>query len=237
MFSFRRFTILLLVAVIFTAVAAAQSGSQREMTIEESYLQDSIEIMIIKEMSRGTSREHKIASLDYIGDALERGNKSDEIRQTLEFLSMEGTRSTARERGRVMNNYTDVRRRAVRYLGMIGNEESRKTIISVLEVEREPMVIVEAIRALGDIGTNVNNETVRNICWVINRNLSTNADNSMVMAFMGAIKNIIRKNNGLNNSPEAIQTLMRISEAPLFNNEVKTAARQLLAELRAYGRQ
>jgi len=233
MFSFRRLAILLIAAVILTATVTAQSGSpKREMTVEESYLMESIEIMIIRETASSNSREQKMRALEFIGEALDRGNKNDEIRRTLESLSTEGTRSVARERGRVMNNYPEVRRQAVRYLGQIGTEEARQSIIQVLQSENEPMVIQEAIKALGDIGTNENNETVANICWIMDRNINLNPDNIMAHETINAFEKIARKNNGLN-SPEAIQTLLRISEGS-FISPVRNRARQLLADLRSY---
>jgi len=233
MYSLRRPAILFVAVVIFAATVSAQTGSQRrEMTVEESYLMESIEIMIIRETARSHSREQKMRSLDYIGEALDRGNKSDEIRQTLEELSMEGRRTVARERGRIVNNFPEVRRQAVRYLGQVGTEEARRSLILVLQSENEPMVLQEAIKSLGNIGTNVNNETVANICWIMDRNINLNPDNVMALETINALEKIARKNGGLN-SPEAIQTLLRISEG-LFINPVKNLARQLLADMRSY---
>jgi len=234
MFSFKRLSILIIAAVIITATAAAQSGTRREMTVEESYLQESIELMIIRETARGNTRESKMIALDYIGEAIERGNTNDEIRQTLEFLSMEGTRSVARESGRVMNNFPEIRRQAARYLGQVGTEEARQSLILILQSENEPMVIQEAIKSLGDIGSNENNETVAHIAWIMDRNTNLNPDNLMAIATIDAFEKIAKQNNGLT-SPEAIQTLMRIMDGH-YIRPVKERARQVIASLRSYGR-
>jgi len=235
MFTFRRLSVLIIAAVLFTATAAAQSGSSREMTVEESYLQESIELMIIRETARSNTREQKMISLDYIKEAIDRGNQNDEIRQTLEYLSMEGRRSVIRESGRIMNNFPDIRRQAVRYLGQVGSEEARKSLILVLQSENEPAVIQEAIRSLGDIGTNVNNETVAHIAWVMDRNNNgLNPDNLMALATIEAFEKIAKTSDGLT-SPEAIQTLLRITEGN-FIKPVRDRARQLLADLRSYGK-
>ena len=235
MFTFRRLSVLIIAAVLFTATAAAQSGSSREMTVEESYLQESIELMIIRETARSNTREQKMISLDYIKEAIDRGNQNDEIRQTLEYLSMEGRRSVIRESGRIMNNFPDIRRQAVRYLGQVGSEEARKSLILVLQSENEPAVLQEAMKALGNIGTNENNETVTHIAWVMDNNINSNPDNLLALAAIDAFEKIGRKNNGLN-APEAIQTLLRISDGS-FIKPVRDRARQLLADLRSYGRQ
>jgi hypothetical protein len=233
MYSFKRLSILVLAAVIITAAAFAQD-SRREMTVEESYLQEAIEIMIIRETARANTRESKMMSLEFIGEALERGNTNDEIRQTLELLSTEGTRTVARENGRVVNNFPDVRRQAVRYLGQVGTEEARKSLIAVLQGETEPMVLQEAIRALGSIGTNENNETVAHIAWIMDRTTNLNPDNIMAIATIDAFERIARQNNGLN-SIEAITTLRRIADGN-YIRPVRERARQVLADLRSIGR-
>jgi HEAT repeat protein len=234
MFSFKRFSILLVTAVIVISTAAAQNNPRREMSVEESYLQESIEIMIIRETARSYAREQKLISLEYIGEALGRGSTNDEIRQTLDYLSKEGRASAARENGRLVNNFPDVRRQAVKYLGQIGTEEARRSLIDVISYENEPLVLQEAIKSLGDIGTNENNETVKTISWFMNRNNTLNPDNLMALATIDAFEKIARKNNGIN-APEAIRTLILISEG-LYVTPVKERAKQLLAELRTYGR-
>jgi len=233
MFSFKRFSILIVAAIFAVTAVSAQNTARREMTVEESYLQESIEIMIIRETARAHTREQKLMSLEYIREAIERGNTNDEIRQTLEFLSREGRRTVARENGRLVNNFPDVRRQAARALGMMGTEEARRSLLEILQFENEPMVLQEAIKSLGDIGANENNETVAHIAWVMNRFNNTNPDNIMAVATIDAFEKIARNNNGLN-SPEAIRTLVQISEGQ-YVTPVKERARQLLAELRTYG--
>jgi HEAT repeat protein len=228
MFSFKRFSILMLAAVITVSTIAGQ-----ELTVEQSYLQQSIELMIIRETARASTREQKFIALEYISDAIERGDTSDDIRQTLEFLSREGRRSIARENGRVTNNFPDVRRQAARYLGQLGTEEARRSLIEICQFENEPMVLQEAIKALGDIGTNDNNETVANIAWVVTRFDNLNPDNLMAIATIDAFEKIARANGGIS-SPEAARVLIRISEGH-YIRPVQERARQLLAELRAYG--
>ena len=233
MLSFKRFFILLVAVVIVIPTVTAQN-QKREMTPEESYLAASIELMIIRETARSYTREQKFIALEYIGEALNKGNTNDEIRQTLEYLSREGRASTARENGRIVNNFPDVRRQSAKYLGQIGTEEARKNLIEIVQFENEETVLQEAIKSLGDIGSNPNNETVVIISWVMNRYNTLKPDNLMALATIDAFEKIARKNNGIN-SPEAIRTLILISEG-LYVTPVKERAKQLLAELRTYGK-
>ena len=176
MFSFNRLFTLLMMSAFAVSTLIAQSNSANEMSVEASYLQQSMELMIIRETARATTRDQKLIALDYIGDAIERGNTSDDIRQTLEYLSREGRRTVARENGRVTNNFPDVRRQAARYLGIIGTEEARDALLEICQFENEPMVLQEAIKSLGDIGLNDNNETIANIAWVMRRFDNLNPD-------------------------------------------------------------
>jgi len=234
MFELKRLFVLAAAAVIAVSSVSAQNNSQREMTVEESYLQESIELMIIRETARADTREQKLIALEYINDAIGRGNTSDDIRNTLEFLSREGRRTVARENGRVTNNFPDVRRQAAKYLGQIGTEEAKNALLEITQFENEPMVLQEAIKSLGDIGINNNNETIANIAWVVRRFDNLNPDNLMAIATIDAFEKIAKKNGGLN-SPEAIQILIRISDGH-YIRPVQERARQLLAELRTYGR-
>jgi hypothetical protein len=95
------------------------------------------------------------------------------------------------------------------------------------------MVLQEAIKSLGDIGSNDNNETVIIIAWVVSRFDNLNPDNLMAIATIDAFENIAKKNNGIS-SPEAIRILTRISEGH-YIRPVQDRARQLLADLRGYG--
>jgi len=230
MFSIKRISILILAGVI--AVSAASAQNNPEMTVEQSYLQESVELMIIRETARASSREQKFIALNYIGDMIDRGSKNDEIRQTLDFLSREGRRTIATESGRVVNNFPDVRRQSAKYLGLLGTEEARKTLLEICQYENEPMVLQEAIKSLGDIGNNDNNETVVIISWAFSKFDNLNPDNLMAIATIDAFEKIARQNNGIN-SPEAIRTLSRITEG-YYITPVKERARQLLADLRNY---
>jgi len=229
---YKKFAILIIAAIIAVSNAAAQSSN--EMTIEESYLRETIELMIIRETARASTREQKQVALQYIGDAIERGNKNDDIRQTLEFLSREGRRTVAMESGRVVNNFPDIRRQSAKYLGQLGTEEARQTLLQICQYENEPMVLQEAIKSLGDIGVVAeNNDTFIFISWVFDRFDNLNPDNIMAIATIDTFEKIARKNNGIR-SPEAIATLRRITEG-YYITPVKERAMQLLSDLRGYG--
>ena len=233
---------LLLVGALFVAVSSmliVQSGTRpglssadREMSVEQSYLQESIELMIIREQSRTDSRDMKMVALEYIGDAINRGNRSDEIRASLEYLSMEGVLNVTRENGRVVNNFPDVRKQAATYLGQMGTPEAQQALLKMVNVDNEPMVITEAIRALGTMGSNDNDEVTTIISWTVNRFDRLNPDNFMALSAIDAFERIALANNGIRDRA-AIDTIIRISEGP-YITPIQNRARELLNDLRQY---
>ena len=234
MTTFRRFLILALVVLITAVAASAQSrNASEERSVEESYLQEAIELMIIKEISQSESLDQKMLALQYIGEAIERGNTNDEIRQTLEYLAMEGVMSQARENGRLVNNFPLARREAAKYLGQLGTPEARAALINMCNYEPEPMVLQEAIKSLGDTAKEDSDRALQAIVWIVGRFDVLNPDNLMALSAVDAIAKIAERNNGIRN-PGAVALLIRIADGP-YIRPVQNRARQVLSDLRKYG--
>jgi hypothetical protein len=232
----KRFMVMLLTAGLAVSAAVGQTKTtNQEMSVEESYLQESIELMVIRETSRADSRDQKMVALEYIGEAIGRGNKGEDIRQALEYLSMEGVLNKARENGRLVNNFPDVRRQAAKYLGDLGTAEAKTTLLRICVADNEPMVLQEAVKSLGDIGMNDNEETVATISWIVTRFDMLNPDNLLALSAIDAFSKIAEKNNGIKD-PNAIRMLIRISEGN-YINPVKERARQVLMDVRKYNGQ
>lgn len=230
MFSVKRFVCFLVVFLAgFSCLFAQARGQGRELTVEESFLQESIELMIIREQSRAEGRDMKLVALGFIGDAISRGNRSDEIRETLEFLAMEGVLNVTRENGRVTNNFPDVRRQAAIYLGELGTPEAKNSLLRIVNVDNEPMVISEAIRSLGLIGINENNATTSVINWTVNRFHNLNPDNFLALTALDAFERLAEANGGLRDL-ETFRTIARIAEGP-YIAPVRARAMELLSTL------
>jgi len=230
----------LIFAVICAAIPAfvfGQSSSRtayagQELSVEQSYLQESVELMIIREQSRTESRDMKFVALEYINDAIDRGNKSDDIRAALEYLSLEGVVNVTRENGRVINNYPDVRRQAATYLGKLGTPEAKTTLIRMVNADNEPMVITEAIRSLGVMANDDNGEVSRNIVITLNRFHNLNPDNFMALSAIEAFEKIAEANRGIRDR-NVLEILIKIADGP-YVPVVQNRARALLNDLRNY---
>jgi hypothetical protein len=220
----------LLFLVLPPLFGQTSGNSGREMSVEESYLQQSIEMTIIREQSRAESREMKMVALEYIGDAIGRGNTGEEVRSALEYLSMEGVMNKARENGRLVNSYPDVRTKAATYLGELGTPEAKNTLIKIVLADPEPMVLTEAVKSLAKIGINDNEETVNAISWVVTRFDVLNPDNLLALSALDAYEKLAEKNGGIRD-PNTVRTIIRIAEGS-YLRPVQERAKQVLENIR-----
>jgi HEAT repeat protein len=222
-----------LLAGMSTPAAGQTAAGEREMSVEESYRQESVELMIIREQSRSESLEMKLIALEYIRAAMERGNTGAEIQGALEYLSMEGILNKTVESGRIINNHPEVRRIAAACLGDMGTVEAKNLLLKLLRIEREPMVLQEAIKSLGKIGNNDNNEAIGLISEVVDRRDKLGQpDNLLAFSALDAYEKIARANGGLPD-PLVIQTILRVAEGP-YTPTVRNRAKEVLANLREY---
>jgi hypothetical protein len=223
----------LLAGVYLPAAGQNTGGGGREMSVEESYRQESVEMMVIREQSRADNLEMKLIALEYIGNAIERGNTGPEIQSALEYMATEGIVNVIRENNRVINNYPEVRVKAAEYLGDIGTPEAKNLLIRLIRTEKEPMILKEAVKSLGKIGSNENNETVHAISGVIDRRHYLNQpDNLLALSALDAYDKIAKAGGGLQD-PMVIQTIVNIAEGN-YSPTVRNRAKQVLANLREY---
>ena len=227
----RRILVLAAVLVLSVGMVAAQNtGSGRVLSVEESYLQQSVELMIIREQSRAESRDMKLVALEYIKEAINRGNTGDDIRASLEYLGTEGTINQTRENGRIVNNYPDVRMRAATYLGDLGTPEAKNTLIKMCLTDNEPMVLTEVVKSLGKIGINDNDETIKNISWTVKKFDTLNPDNLLALAALDTYEKLAQSGGGIKDT-STVDLIIRIAEGP-YIKPVQDRAKQLLSQLR-----
>jgi hypothetical protein len=210
--------------------AAPAQSSDGEMSVEESYLRQSMEDMIIRDQSRAAGRDEKMIALDYIEDAISRGNTGEEVLGALEYITMEGLINQTRENGRLVNNFPDVRKRAATNLGELGTQEAKNILIRLVIAESEPMVITEAFKSLAKIGINENGETVNAIAWVVNRFESGIGDEQMAISALEAFEILAEKNKGINST--AITAISRIATSTHHSRLIREQARLVLDKLR-----
>ncbi len=151
--------------LLVSAFAVHAEGSDSIMTVEEAYL-NSVEGVIIRELATSEGRDSKLVALQYIENAIGAGRTSDDIQAALNALASEGIASVAKENGRTVNNFPDVRMKACELLGKTGSTQAKDTLITVMYSDNEPSVISAAVKSLGELGFNENDEVVEMINWI-----------------------------------------------------------------------
>jgi hypothetical protein len=235
-FRARSIAVALILLTAGAGVFAQTSSTAGEMSVEESYLQESVEMMIIREQSRADDRDGKLVALEYIREAIENGNTSDELRGALEFMGLEGVLNQTRENGRLMNNFPDVRVRAAQYLGSLGTVEARDSLVKMLLIDNEPMVLTEVIKSLGRLArdgvTEGYEETISAVAWIARRFDSINPDNLLALSALDLFDTLGGMNNGIKD-PAAIDAIRRIANGR-YIRPVQEKAKSVLTSLIRY---
>jgi hypothetical protein len=223
--------------VLFFMAAAVSFGQSantgREMSVEESYLQESVEMTVIREYSSGTSREGKQLALDYIGEYIKKGNKDENVRQVLENLALDGIQNKITENGKITNNFPDIRAQAVRYLGELGTREAQESIYKVMKVDKEPNVQYEAIHSLTKIGI-FDSGMAANALWVFSQFDMAAPDNRFAVSLLDLIKEMLDQGENVRNI-DIIKIVRKISESPDYTAPVRQQARNLLRDIQRSG--
>ena len=221
---------LLCMGLLFTSFAFSQQ-TEGETTVEQEYL-SSVEDVIIRELADTDDRDNKLVSLQYIEAAVSGGRTSPDIVYSLESLAGEGISSQARTNGRLMNNYPDVRAKACELLGEIKTEESKTILVKTALADNEPMVVTAAIRSLGNIGINTDDEVVSTIIWVQKKYATLNPTSSLAMEILLAYEKLA---DTVEDTSPMIQSISAIASNYTFVPPVRQKAYDLLRQFTGVG--
>ena len=186
------------------------SESDSMITVEQAYL-NSIEGVMIKEMVAAEGRDSKLVALQYIEEALKEGRQSEEIQAALSTLATGGLSTVVREDGRVVNNYPEIRRRACELLGQMGTDKAKDSLVTVMYTDNEPSVITAAVKSLGDIGKNDNDEVFNMINWILNT--------------------FEKMSGSIINKKDMFETVMRIANNYNYVTPVRTRAYEVMRSI------
>lgn len=220
--------------LVFAGLAQFGYSQERELTIEELYLQNA-EIRIIREQAVSQDRDMKLLALENIQEMLDDGKLSTgapEAHFVLDYLAGEGLSHQVRENKRLVNYFPEVRRQAANLLGQLGGENAQTTLVSVLYNDIEPMVKAEAAYALGQLGSNDDNMASQAIANVILLEEYALPDNNLAFASLLAFEKLAAANSGLNDSA-AFEAIIRIAQGN-YIRKVRLKAVQVLDSLRKY---
>lgn len=181
--------IMIVSGFVFAQTNQVQRGntSEKETSVESEYLND-IDGDIIMTLAESDEYDNKLVALQYLQSALEEGNTSDAVIQALDRLAGEGLTTQSRTNGRLSNNFPEIRREACRLMAKVPTEHSKNTLIDIATGDNEPMVIAAAVKSLGQIGINKNDETSDAIAFSNRRNRVLNPTSSLALEVLNAFE-------------------------------------------------
>lgn len=211
--------------------SSGQSSSGSEKTVEEAYLQESLETMIINEESLADSRDQKMKALDGIKAAVDAGRQNAGMEKSLEYLALENSYTVSKSAGlgAATNDFPDVRAKACNYLGGFDSDEARKTLVKVALGDRESMVVGAAIHSLGKMGNNENGEVEQTISYIVTKYDVLQPDNALAHECIVALDRIADGGDGITD-PSTIRAIMKIATGT-YMKVVRDEASALLRKL------
>ncbi len=231
-------TILLICVVLLVPPVFSEenTASNDDLTVEELYLIDHLEIMIINQQAKSPEHDVKMLAIKGIEELINSGNvqAGDKgVHLVLSYLVEEGVERQVKRKRLLVNYFPDVRWEACRLLGLLGGENSRETLLDILRRNNEPesAVLKEVADALGVIGSNENDEVVNALSWAINNQSVLHPDNRFALATIHAFRKIAQKNKTI--GPKAIVALGRITQSN-YANSVRNEALRVMRELKQY---
>ena len=228
----------------------ADASGGRELTIEEIFLRQQVEVRVLREQAFTDDREIKFRSLDIIasriseqGPFIEGQALYDQYEFILEYLALEGITLRRVEGIQSPTDFPLVRQRAVRLLGDLGGSRAKDALVTVLFNEDESTVRSEAVPSLGRIGMNQNNEVLETLAIIVHRIDPERADEMLAFSAIKAIEDItlnrreIADSVGRDETEAAIQTaiqvLLEIAQGR-YRQEIKDEALRVLTKLLDY---
>ncbi|MBP5283600.1 MAG: HEAT repeat domain-containing protein [Treponema sp.] len=212
----------------FSAFAqSSSSASKEEKNVEDTYL-STVEDVVITELAASDERDNKMVALQYLEDAVNGGRTTPDMIKALDSLAGEGINTQARKNNRLVNNYPDIRAKACDLLGQVKTEESKQSLVKIALADNEPMVITAAIRALGDVGINDNDDVSETIAWAQRKNSVLNPTSSLALEVLIAYEKLA---DTVENKSSMIQTVSAIAANYHYVTPVRTRALELLKKL------
>ncbi|AEJ61498.1 hypothetical protein Spith_1232 [Spirochaeta thermophila DSM 6578] len=230
----KRKGVFLAVCVFSALLLHGQEAGGDEATIEEYYLSQDIELRLIQDEAFSNSEELKLLALRNLERMVDEGRMSDEDAAfaILETLATETISREVRVGNRKVNNFPEVRRQACNLLGRIGGEKAKDSLLTVVLKEEEPMVVAEAVYALGRIGLNENEEVTNVLAYRLHQeNIKPVPDNNLAFSTLLSIEKLAQANDGVTN-PELINAIGEVITQGNYVRMVKLKALAVLEELR-----
>ena len=204
------------------------------VTIEDLYLSQEVEVQVLRSQVLSNNRETKMLALQSLGSMIDEkrlGPDNKDMIAMLESLAGEGVFKIVRLDGSVSNYFPDVRREAVGLLGKVGGKDSKVILQRVILADKEPMVLAEAVYAMGRMATADDKDVLPYIGKVmLNNNNSATPDNNLAYSCLLTIERLSGTFNGIA-EPELISALLDTASSGLYIKDVSAKAKSVIGKL------
>ena len=222
-----------------SGASSTGSGSGKDLTIEQLYLSQDIELQILTTQATSDSRSNQLLAIQSIQSMVQNGSLAQAnpaIGTILSTLATDGLTRQVRAGNAITNDFPDVRREACNLLGDLGGTRAKDTLLTVLLQDKEPMVLAEAVYALGRIGLNDKNDVTSRITWVLNQDTAmATPDNNLAFACLLAVQKLSEKTGGISD-PEVINALLGVASGN-YIRDVRLKAIDTIYQLRKQQKQ
>jgi len=199
-------------------------------TIEEQLLkQKEAKLKVYQVQAKVGDRKQKAEILDKITnefDETKYSSKDAELMDLVIFLSEEGSIRKEYQNNQVINDYPEVRRKAVMLLSKLGGAQSREALINILVSDKNSMVKAEICNALAQVKDNEKGDALRALVYIYRTTYKP--DSNLVFALINAVKEISKSNTAA--YTEGVNILSELQMGN-YNRKIREAAYQAIEDL------
>jgi hypothetical protein len=192
----RLFGFMLTAFFIVSAVMAQDAGGRTSTGNNRP------DLMSFKGIYSTDGLELRKKTLKDISEAVANGDTSDDIYAALDYMAKEGINNKAMIKGQLQNDYPDIRRQVAIQLGKIGTPKAADILIQMCDpADKDLYVLLETIKALGNIGINENDHTIKRIFGCVRglneRPLDNIVIENLISSSIDAFDKLEKKSNGI----------------------------------------
>ena len=110
----------------------------------------------------------------------------------------------------------------------MGTDKAKDILVTVMYTDNEPAVITAAVKSLGEIGKNDNDEVFNMINWIARKFDTVNPTSSLALEILNTFEKI---SGSVTNKKDMFETVMRIANNYSYVTPVRTRAYEVMRSI------
>jgi len=197
---------------------------------------EKVDLHLLRYHAASPSLSDKEESLSRIEELVRTGEidrRDRDFIEVLAFLALEPSRTIIRGQGATAS-YPEVRMRATRLLGQIGGPDATEALYTVLDTEKDGLVIAAAVYALGELNVPPDRTLTESLTRLIEEQDPLTPDARLALAIIDTVEKIDRNSTGITD-PDLYRALITLAQDN-YPLGVQKKAYKLLNMLRKKGK-